>query len=89
MSIKGLPPRCPTCGRPLEADFVYCPRCGKPVETAGNFQELLDDSFARFAATEASRSARRLEDIDGRLRELEAELEDLVEHAEDARATRR
>lgn len=89
MSVTGLQPLCAGCGRILEPEFAYCPRCGRPVAPVGDFQELLDGSFARLAAAEASRSVRRLEDLDGRLRALEAELEDLVEHAEDARSIRR
>ncbi len=89
MSIEGLPRRCSGCGRPLERDFAYCPRCGRPAESEGDFQELLDGSFDRLAAAEASRSVRRLEALEDRLRDLEAELEDLVVHAEDARAMRR
>ncbi len=89
MSLEGLPRRCSECGRPLERDFAYCPRCGRPSESGGDFQDLLDGSFGRLAASEASRSVRRLEALEDRLRDLEAELEDLVVHAEDARAMRR
>lgn len=89
MSDNDAQRRCATCGRPLESDFLYCPQCGNRVAEAADFQEVLDGSFARLAAAEASHSVKRLEILDGRLRELESELEDLVSHAEEARPSRR
>ena len=67
---------CSHCGELLEAKWMHCPWCGCEVsKNADNWRVIVDSSLQRAAAEHMKGSMGRLENLSGKLNELELELD--------------
>ena len=69
---------CRSCHRNIAPDFRYCPYCGEERVRNYEFRQLLDEPFDRMERTVQEYSFQRLIILEGRLLDLETDLENLL-----------
>ncbi len=74
---------CRECGRLSAFNFAYCPWCGKEFEEKPDGKAIIDCAFGRLEQNLKTAPADRLERLERQMTELERDLEDFIERAQE------